>query len=126
MYDILRARITRINEKTLEEHFDVERVSGEFTREFNITTTSLPNRVLAGKKEISSSETKLSFSSPVGNLHLLLQIFVNLYVRDFFHFSTFHLMQRSLAEHLEPILWLNTPLIQKSGNKIYSKLPVHM
>jgi predicted lysophospholipase L1 biosynthesis ABC-type transport system permease subunit len=68
MYDILRARITRINEKTLEEHFDVERVSGEFTREFNITTTSLPNRVLAGKKEISSSEVSIDqeFSKSLG------------------------------------------------------------
>lgn len=46
MYDILRARIARINGNTLEEHFDVERASGEFTREFNITTTHQKNKIL--------------------------------------------------------------------------------
>lgn len=49
MYDILRARVVGINGKTLEEHFDTDRVSGEFTREFNITTTPLENDILTGK-----------------------------------------------------------------------------
>lgn len=47
MYDILRARIDRVNGKTLEEHLSTDRASGEFTREFNITTTPLENRILA-------------------------------------------------------------------------------
>ncbi|MBP9780219.1 hypothetical protein KBD33_06430, partial [Candidatus Gracilibacteria bacterium] len=38
LYSILRARISRINNKTLEEYFQNETPSGEFTREFNITT----------------------------------------------------------------------------------------
>lgn len=46
MYDILRARVSKINSQTLEEHLGVEHVSGEFTREFNITTTPLENQVL--------------------------------------------------------------------------------
>lgn len=53
MYDILRARILRVNGASLETHFSSDRVSGEFTREFNITTTALPNAVLGGKKQIS-------------------------------------------------------------------------
>lgn len=49
MYDILRARIDRINGKTLAEHLGVERPNGEFTREFNITTTAIENKILQGK-----------------------------------------------------------------------------
>ncbi len=46
MYDILRARIVGVNGKTLEEHLSTDRASGEFTREFNITTTKLENQIL--------------------------------------------------------------------------------
>lgn len=46
MYDILRARIDRVNGRTLAEHLGEERPSGEFTREFNITTTPLENAVI--------------------------------------------------------------------------------
>lgn len=46
MYDILRARIDRVNGRTLAEHLGEERPSGEFTREFNITTTPLENQVI--------------------------------------------------------------------------------
>jgi predicted lysophospholipase L1 biosynthesis ABC-type transport system permease subunit len=53
MYDILRARIARVNGKTLEEHFQTDRASGEFTREFNITTTQLENKILRGKETIT-------------------------------------------------------------------------
>jgi predicted lysophospholipase L1 biosynthesis ABC-type transport system permease subunit len=49
MYDILRARVVKINGESLEEHFDTDRVSGEFTREFNVTTTPLDNDILKGK-----------------------------------------------------------------------------
>ena len=47
MYDILRARIQKINGKTLEAHFATEKVSGEFTREFNITISLLKNKILS-------------------------------------------------------------------------------
>ena len=53
MYDILRARIDRINGRTLVEHLGEDRPSGEFTREFNITTTPLENRILRGKDTIT-------------------------------------------------------------------------
>ncbi len=47
LYDILRARVVKINGNSLEAHFDTDRVSGEFTREFNITTTPLENKILS-------------------------------------------------------------------------------
>jgi predicted lysophospholipase L1 biosynthesis ABC-type transport system permease subunit len=46
MYDILRARITGINGKTLSEHMGTETASGEFTREFNITTSPTNNSIV--------------------------------------------------------------------------------
>ena len=46
MYDILRARISKVNGKSLAEHLKEENPSGEFTREFNITTTSLENKII--------------------------------------------------------------------------------
>jgi predicted lysophospholipase L1 biosynthesis ABC-type transport system permease subunit len=46
MYSILRARISRINGRTLAAHLDTEKPSGEFTREFNITTTPLENNII--------------------------------------------------------------------------------
>ncbi len=54
MYDIIRARIMKINGKTLESHFDTDRVSGEFTREFNVTTTPLENDILKGKNSFGA------------------------------------------------------------------------
>lgn len=53
MYDILRARIDGVNGRTLTEHLGEDRPSGEFTREFNITTTPLENRILRGKDTIT-------------------------------------------------------------------------
>jgi predicted lysophospholipase L1 biosynthesis ABC-type transport system permease subunit len=50
MYDILRARIVGVNGKPLSEYLGEERPSGEFTREFNITTTKLENQILRGKE----------------------------------------------------------------------------
>lgn len=52
MYDILRARIVGVNGKTLSEYLGEERPSGEFTREFNITTTKLENQIIRGKETI--------------------------------------------------------------------------
>jgi predicted lysophospholipase L1 biosynthesis ABC-type transport system permease subunit len=46
MYSILRARISRVNGQTLAEHLDTESPTGEFTREFNITTTPLENKII--------------------------------------------------------------------------------
>ncbi len=46
MFDILRARIESINDHSLAEHLGQDRPSPEFTREFNITTSPLENRVL--------------------------------------------------------------------------------
>ncbi len=59
MYSILRARIRSINGKTLEEHFGVERASGEFTREYNITTSPLTNRILKGKDTLGPDEISM-------------------------------------------------------------------
>ena len=59
MYSILRARIRSINGKTLEEHFDVEQASGEFTREYNITTSPLTNRILRGKDILGPDEISM-------------------------------------------------------------------
>jgi len=68
MYDILRARIDRINGKTLAEHLGTERPSAEFTREFNITTTPLENAILRGKKSIAKGEVSMDddFASRIG------------------------------------------------------------
>lgn len=59
MYDILRARISRINNQSLSLHFGVERPSGEFTREFNITTTPLENPIVKWKKTIGTWEVSV-------------------------------------------------------------------
>ncbi|MBP9812610.1 hypothetical protein KBC86_04455, partial [Candidatus Gracilibacteria bacterium] len=56
MYDILRARVVKINGASLEEYFDTDRVSGEFTREFNVTTTPLDNDILKGKSTFGKGE----------------------------------------------------------------------
>lgn len=53
MYDILRARILEVNGQSLAQYLGEERPSGEFTREFNITTTPLENAILRGKSVIT-------------------------------------------------------------------------
>jgi putative ABC transport system permease protein len=59
MYDILRARIEKINGRSLKEHFGWTDPSGEFTREFNITTTPLQNRIIRWKNTIEKWELSL-------------------------------------------------------------------
>lgn len=59
MYDILRARIEWVNSKTLAEHLGQDRPSGEFTREFNITTTELENQILQWKDTIGKWEVSV-------------------------------------------------------------------
>jgi putative ABC transport system permease protein len=61
-YDILRARISKINGKSLETHLIAkwERPTGEFTREFNITTNTLDDiAILEGKRNITSEEVSV-------------------------------------------------------------------
>lgn len=48
IYDILRARITRVNNKPLEIHLGVPEPTPEFTREFNITTATLAAPIVRG------------------------------------------------------------------------------
>lgn len=68
IYDIIRARISGINGKTLTEHFDGKEPSGEFTREFNITTTPLENKILKWKNTIGKWEVSVDdeFSRRLG------------------------------------------------------------
>lgn len=68
MYDILRARVVKINGASLEEHFETDRVSGEFTREFNVTTTPLDNDILKGKSTFGKWEISVDdeFSKRLG------------------------------------------------------------
>ena len=46
IYSVLRSRISRVNGRTLEEHLDDPSPSGEYTREFNITTNTLTFPIL--------------------------------------------------------------------------------
>lgn len=68
LYSVIRARITRINEKTLPEHLGVEKPSGEFTREFNMTTSKVDNPVIKWKEVISADEVSLDqdFAERIG------------------------------------------------------------
>jgi putative ABC transport system permease protein len=59
MYSILRARISKINGKTLAEHLGTPKPSGEFTREFNITTSPLTNPIIRGKWNITKDEVSV-------------------------------------------------------------------
>ena len=59
MFDILRARIESINDHSLAEHLGQDRPSPEFTREFNITTSPLENRVLRWKEHIGKWEVSV-------------------------------------------------------------------
>ena len=58
-YSIIRARISKINGESLEKHLGVEKASGEFTREFNITTSSLSNPIQRGKEKIGKWEVSV-------------------------------------------------------------------
>lgn len=58
-YSIIRARISRINGKTLSEHLNGE-PSREFSREFNITSSALPDAVIEGEdRELKIGEVSL-------------------------------------------------------------------
>lgn len=59
MYSILRARINRINGKSLAEHLEQETPSGEFTREYNITLSPLENTIIRGKDTITADEVSI-------------------------------------------------------------------
>jgi putative ABC transport system permease protein len=59
MYSILRARISRINGKSLAEFLNQEKPSGEFTREFNITTSPLENSIIRWKDTITANEVSI-------------------------------------------------------------------
>ncbi|MBX9808900.1 hypothetical protein K2X92_00740, partial [Candidatus Gracilibacteria bacterium] len=59
MYSIIRSRINTINGKTLVEHLGQENPSGEFTREFNITTNQLDFPIIEGKKELRGDEVSV-------------------------------------------------------------------
>ncbi len=67
-YSIIRARISKINGKTLSEHFG-ENPSREFTREFNVTSSFLPEAVIRGDdRPVSVGEVSLDdeFSRQLG------------------------------------------------------------
>ena len=59
MYSILRARISKINGKTLAEHLDTPKPTGEYTREFNITTSPIDTEILRGKTVIAKDEVSM-------------------------------------------------------------------
>jgi putative ABC transport system permease protein len=59
MYSILRARISKVNGRTLAEHLKTPSPSGEFTREFNITTTPLENKIIKWKSNITAEEVSV-------------------------------------------------------------------
>ncbi len=59
MYSVLRARIRSINNQSLKEHLGASKPIGEFTREFNITTSPLQNEILEGKSILASDEVSI-------------------------------------------------------------------
>lgn len=58
-YSILRARISDINGQALSEHLKNPNPTGEFTREFNITTDILRNRIIEGKENLAADEVSV-------------------------------------------------------------------
>lgn len=67
-YSVIRARISRINGKTLSEHLNGE-PSREFSREFNLTSSKLPDAVVRGEdRETKIGEVSLDdeFSKSLG------------------------------------------------------------
>lgn len=59
MYSVLRARIRSVNGRSLVEHLGTPNPTGEFTREFNITTTPLDNEILEWKMTIAKDEVSI-------------------------------------------------------------------
>jgi putative ABC transport system permease protein len=59
MYSILRARISKLNNRTLAEHLDTPKPTGEFTREFNITTSPLTNPIIRGRETLAKDEVSV-------------------------------------------------------------------
>lgn len=67
-YSIIRARVSKVNGQTLSQHLDGE-PSREFSREFNITSSALPDAVLKGEdRELAIGEVSLDdeFSERLG------------------------------------------------------------
>lgn len=67
-YSVIRARISKINGLTLAEHLDGE-PSREFSREFNVTSSKLPEAVIAGEnRDVKIGEVSLDdeFSKSLG------------------------------------------------------------
>ena len=59
LYDILLARIQRINDIPLRDFLSTSPRSGEFTREFNLTTNPLPNNRFTRWEELRSGTVSL-------------------------------------------------------------------
>ena len=59
LYDILLARIIRINDIVLRDFLESSPRSGEFTREFNLTTNSLPDNLFTHWEELRSGTVSL-------------------------------------------------------------------
>jgi putative ABC transport system permease protein len=59
IYSILRARIKSVNGQSLAEHLGTPKPTGEFTREFNITTSPIDTEILRGKKIIAKDEVSM-------------------------------------------------------------------
>ncbi len=68
MYSIIRARIWEINGRTLAEHLGQIEPSGEFTREFNVTTDEVNAVILRWKSKLESNEVSVDddFASRLG------------------------------------------------------------
>lgn len=68
IYSILRARINLINNKTLSEHLKQKQPSGEFSREFNITTNDLGLPILEGQARLARDEISVDadFAKRIG------------------------------------------------------------
>lgn len=68
IFSVLRARIMRINNRSLAEHLDTENPSREFTREFNITTSPLTNPIIRGNSRITAEEVSVDdeFADRIG------------------------------------------------------------
>lgn len=59
LYSIMRARISSINGVPLGEFLGSWRMSGEFTREFNITTSPLSDTILEGNARLSDTDVSV-------------------------------------------------------------------
>ncbi len=60
VFSILRARVVRINDRSLADHIGTPTPGGEFRREFSITTNPLKDvPLLEGKSEIGEKEVSV-------------------------------------------------------------------